>query len=197
MLNAPQQKRSEATLQRILQVCEKLIDQGCFEQTTMQEIAKDAGVSVGTLYKRFPAKSAILDYLVERIQTEQYERFADELSACEAAQLAERVRFLCDLLYRTTSDYSGLLRTVMIAHLLGSSPLSETTTSRSAGLIGDAASWLDQSQDSPGIEACQRTVAVVAFAFQYRAIYPTPDMLLGADVYKDQVCEMALKYLGD
>ncbi|MCR9259465.1 MAG: TetR/AcrR family transcriptional regulator [Pseudomonadaceae bacterium] len=196
MLKAPQQKRSEETLQRILFVCEALIDQGRFEQVSMQEIASEAGVSVGTLYKRFSAKSAIVDYLVERLQTQQYEQFIIELAGCEAEQLADRLRYLTDLFYRSTSDYSGLLRTVMISHLLGSSPISDTTTARSAGLIGEAAQWLDQSDYSPGVDACQKAVAHVAFAFQYRAIYPTPDALLGADVYKNLVCEMALKYLG-
>lgn len=196
MLKAPQQKRSEETLQRILLVCEKLIDQGTFEQVSMQEIAKDAGVSVGTLYKRFSAKSAIVDYLVERLQTQQYEGFIAELSAFDNRQLSKRVHFLCDLLYRSTSKYSGLLRTVMIAHLLGSSPISATTKSRSAGLINDAASWLDESENSPGIDACQHAAAQIAFAYQYRAIYPTPDALLGTGEYKNLVCNMALKYLG-
>ena len=196
MLKEPQQKRSEATLQRILAVCEKLIERGMFEQASMQEIAREAGVSVGTLYKRFSAKSAIVEYLVGRLQTEQYEHFIDELSAYEVRQLPDRVRFLSDLLYRSTNEYSGLLRTVMIAHLLGNSPISGTTTARSAGLINEAAGWLDQSEASPGVEVCQRAVALIAFNFQYRAIYPTPDTLLGAEVYKDLVCEMALKYLG-
>ena len=188
MLNAPQQKRSEETLRRILAVCEALIDQGRFEQVSMQEIARDAGVSVGTLYKRFSAKSAIVDYLVERLQTEQYERLLAELHGCNKDKLVDRVRFLSDLLYRSNSEFSGLLRTVVVGHLLGSSPLSETTDSRSAGLIGQAAAWLHQSQDSPGLEPCRRAVAMIAFAFQYRVI--------GADVYKTLVCEMAMKYLG-
>ena len=196
MLHAPQQKRSEETLRRILSVCEGLIDQGKFEQATMQEIAKKAGVSVGTLYKRFSAKSAIVDYLVERLQTEQYEGFIAELAAYDSYQLADRVRFLSALLYRSTSQYSGLLRTVMLGHLLGNSPISDQTTTRSAGLIGEAAAWLDRSEDSPGVEACQRAVAIIAFAFQYRAVYPTPDTLFGAEVYEDLVCEMASKYLG-
>ena len=196
MLNAPQQKRSEATLQRILAVCEELIDQGRFEQASMQEIAKGAGVSVGTLYKRFSAKSAIVDYLVERLQTQQYEALITELSACDTDQLAGRLRYLSDLLQRSCNDYTGLLRTVMLAHLLGGSPLSDTTAVRSAGLIDDAAHWLDQSENSPGFEVCQRAVAIVAFSFQYGAIYPTPHKLLGAEVYQELVTEMALKYLG-
>ena len=196
MLKAPQQKRSEATLQRILDVCEQLIDQGSFEQASMQEIAQRAGVSVGTLYKRFSAKAAIVDYLVERLQTQRYDELLSELSTCTAEPLAERVRFLSDLLYQSTSAYSGLHRTVTLAYLLGNSPISETTRTRSSGLIDAAASWLDECDDSPGLEACRRTAAIIAFAFQYRAIYPTPDALLGADVYKASICEMAQKYLG-
>ena len=196
MINAPQQKRSEQTLQKILAVCEALIEDGRFEQATMQEVAAQAGVSVGTLYKRFASKSAIVDYLVERLQTQQYEQLMDELARSNPVELAERVSFLADLLYRSSSEYAGLLRTVMIAHLLDRSPLSDTTTARSADLVEEAAAWLDQSVDSPGIDACRQAVAAIAFSFQYRAIYPTPDALLGADVYERLVRDMALKYLG-
>ncbi|MEM1434382.1 MAG: TetR/AcrR family transcriptional regulator [Pseudomonadota bacterium] len=197
MLKAPQQKRSEETLQRILEVCEQLIDQGRFEQASMQEIARDAGVSVGTLYKRFSAKAAIVDYLVDRLQTQQYSRLLAELTSSTADRLDDRVRYLSDVLYRSNAEFAGLLRTVMVTHLLGSSPLSETTSSRSAGLITEMAAWLDQSEDSPDLDVCQQAVAIMAFAFQYRAIYPTPDALLGAEVYREVICEMTRKYLLD
>ena len=196
MLKEPQQKRSEATLQRILAVCENLIDQGQFEQASMQDIARAAEVSVGTLYKRFDAKAAIVDYLVERLQTEQYQQMLEELEAYEHPRLADRLHFFADLIYRSTSQYAGLLRTVTARHLLGSSPRSTTSSARSAQLMDNVAQWLNASEDSPGIERCRNTFAMVLVACQYRVIYPTPDAMLGADVYKQVIVEMAEKYLG-
>ncbi len=196
MLKAPQQQRSEQTLQRILNVCEGLIEQGTFEQASMQDIAKAAEVSVGTLYKRFSAKADIVDYLVARLQTQQYETCIAALRDCNEPTLIGRLRFLTELAERTTREYSGLLRTVMITHLLGRSPITETTTTRSSGFIDEAAGWLDAVPESPGFDACRDAVATLWFSFQYRAIYPTPDALLGADHYTDLIYQMAHAYLG-
>ena len=196
MLHAPQQKRSEQTLKRILTVCGELVDQGRFEQASMQEIARDAGVSVGTLYKRFSSKSAIVEYLVERLQVEQYEEIIAELAACDSLQLEDRVRFLSDLLHQNIHQYAGLLRTVVLTHLLGQSPISETTNSRSGSLIETVAGWLNESRDSPGMERCRHAVASTAFSYQYSVVYPTPEVLLGTETHRKLVCEMALNYLG-
>jgi len=196
MLKAPQQKRSERTLQRILDVCEDLIGAGRFEQVSMNEIATQSGVSVGTLYKRFDSKSAIIEYLVEQLQTQQYDRMVQELAECKETSFSARFRFLSMLIYRSCDEYNGLLRTVMAAHLSGTSPLSGTTNTRSVGLIDALATWLSESPGSPDFKACREAVAIVSFAYQYRAIYPTPDALLGADVYQSAVYEMALNYLG-
>ena len=195
MLNAPKQKRSEHTLQRMLTVCERLIDEGAFEQATMQDIAREAGVAVGTLYKRFPSKAAILDFLIERLQTRQYENLHAELMAFDEVDLSARVAHLSRVLCASADRHQGLLRTVITAHLLGKSPLSTESAGRSTGLVEAMAVWLTDSKPSPSLEACRGAVAVLAFSLQFRAVYPTPDAVLGASGYAEVVEAMALQYL--
>ncbi len=195
MLKAPKQKRSEHTLQRMLTVCERLVDEGAFERATMQDIAREAGVSVGTLYKRFASKTDILNFLIVRLQTRQYEQLLAELDTYENRDLQARTAHLCQVLAAGTERYQGLLRTVILAHLLGQSPLTTASEARSADFVGAMAAWLAASNSSPSLEACREAVTVAAFSLQFRAVYPTPDAVLGASSYAHVVQEMTLKYL--
>ena len=60
------QKRSAETRDRILQALERLLREQDFDQLSVSEIASEAGVSVGTVYRRFENKEAFLPQLVER-----------------------------------------------------------------------------------------------------------------------------------
>lgn len=64
----PIQDRSQATLSRILDTTEELIDEvGVFNLQT-GEIAKRAGVSIGTLYRYFHSTNDILDELAPGLE---------------------------------------------------------------------------------------------------------------------------------
>jgi AcrR family transcriptional regulator len=57
------QARSRATREQILRVSEDFVQRGSFEEMSMQELAEEAGVSVGALYARFPSKASLLELL--------------------------------------------------------------------------------------------------------------------------------------
>jgi AcrR family transcriptional regulator len=52
----------------ILDAFEALIKQHGIDRTTMQEIASEVGVSVGTVYNEFTNKEALIDALMDRIE---------------------------------------------------------------------------------------------------------------------------------
>lgn len=54
----------------ILDAFEKLVVQYGMDRTTMQEIAKTAGVSVGTLYNEYRDKDALIDAFVDRVESQ-------------------------------------------------------------------------------------------------------------------------------
>jgi len=66
-MRAPQQARSQATLDRLLDAAEALLDEGSFDQLSVQAICKRAASSVGAFYTRFADKVALLHVLHERL----------------------------------------------------------------------------------------------------------------------------------
>ena len=62
----PRQRRSEATVEAILEAAARLLESRGYAGATTNRIAEAAGVSVGSLYQYFPSKEAILAALVER-----------------------------------------------------------------------------------------------------------------------------------
>ena len=62
----PLQARSRATRAKILDAAAELTQKQGFERTTMAEVAQQAGVGTGTLYRHFPDKRALLLELFDR-----------------------------------------------------------------------------------------------------------------------------------
>ena len=72
------QERGRHTLERLLDAAEQMLDYVGLEGATVPAIAAAAGVSVGTVYKRFPDKDAVMRAVYERF-------FADLLAANQFA----------------------------------------------------------------------------------------------------------------
>lgn len=66
ILHPPKQARSRHTLHRLLTAAEALLEHGGLEAATIPAIAHAAGVSVGSVYRRFPDKDALLRAVYER-----------------------------------------------------------------------------------------------------------------------------------
>jgi len=64
--NAPKQARSRLTLHRLLSAAEALLEHGGLDSATIPAIAEAAGVSVGSVYRRFPDKDAMFRAVYER-----------------------------------------------------------------------------------------------------------------------------------
>ncbi len=62
----PQQPRSEATVEAILQAAAQVFERHGYAAGTTNRIAARAGVSIGSLYQYFPSKDAILLALARR-----------------------------------------------------------------------------------------------------------------------------------
>jgi TetR/AcrR family transcriptional regulator, repressor for uid operon len=62
----------------ILDAAERCFVQHGFHRATMQDLARMAGMSVGNLYRYFPAKDAVVLALAERDRAEAARHFCDE-----------------------------------------------------------------------------------------------------------------------
>lgn len=65
------ERRKEETKNKIIAAAMALYNKQGFDQTTVEQIAEEADVALGTIYNHFPAKEAIICEYVQRIIREQ------------------------------------------------------------------------------------------------------------------------------
>jgi AcrR family transcriptional regulator len=100
----PKQRRSQESLERILDAAETLIRERGFEQMTIAEVVQRSGSSVGSIYARFDDKLALLRAVQLRYHARVGNAIAAELSGDhpedESLEKAARriVNVLCDRL---------------------------------------------------------------------------------------------------
>lgn len=77
---APVQQRSTERLERILDACAGLLDEGGYERLSTRAVAARAGVPIGSVYRFFSDKRALADALAHRNLDDFLERTAARLS---------------------------------------------------------------------------------------------------------------------
>ncbi|HSP96608.1 MAG TPA: TetR/AcrR family transcriptional regulator [Candidatus Dormibacteraeota bacterium] len=113
------QERTRRTLGRMLDAAEKLVADRGFSDTSIAEIARVAGTSVGGFYRRFPDKQGLLQAL--------HARFCDEARATADAGLdparwvgtpiADIVRQFSAFLIQIYRERAGSVRAFSLAAL--------------------------------------------------------------------------------
>src|SRR5215468_7527808 len=68
----PKQARSKQTREKIVQAAIKLFEERGYEKTTSNDIAAEAGVSVGSFYVYFTDKRQLLLTIFDRVADELY-----------------------------------------------------------------------------------------------------------------------------
>jgi AcrR family transcriptional regulator len=109
----PQQQRSKDRIQLILEVTARLMDEVGFDDLTTILIAKEAGMSVGTLYHYFPNKHSILR-AIARNWLDHWDQVILEINALpiETMEMEEVVNILIDTFARVYQKQKGILHLV-------------------------------------------------------------------------------------
>ena len=76
----PVQKRSQATVDAILDASAQVLRKKGYAKTTTNAIAERAGVSIGSLYEYFPNKEAVFAALKEKLHRSQFDSVIEHLS---------------------------------------------------------------------------------------------------------------------
>ncbi|MGX1674618.1 TetR family transcriptional regulator [Streptomyces sp. NPDC055400] len=84
MRRAPVQQRSAERLSRILDSCAQLLDEGGYDELSTRAVAGRAGVPIGSVYRFFGNKRALVDALAERNLERYAERIARRLAGISA-----------------------------------------------------------------------------------------------------------------
>ncbi|WP_293167775.1 TetR family transcriptional regulator [Microcella sp.] len=109
--NEPVQARSTARLATLLDSAASVIDEIGYERLTTAMVAERAGASIGTVYRYFPDRIAVLQSLAARNVERLMVRTADELAAGRHASATDAVLALHAVtvdLFRTEPGYRSL-----------------------------------------------------------------------------------------
>lgn len=109
--NAPVQARSTARLTALLDAAAAVVDEIGFERLTTAMVAERAGASIGTVYRYFPDRIALLQALAARNLERVLTRVADEVVDPKHSDWAAALTAAIDILvnaFRTEPGFRGL-----------------------------------------------------------------------------------------
>jgi AcrR family transcriptional regulator len=202
-VRAPVQARSRATLDRILDATEKLLEIRTFDQLSVQDICKEAASSVGAFYTRFPDKIALLHLLHERICEEakataqlalDVERWRGQnmqdivaaIVGFMAAEYGQRMGLRRELVRRNGTDDAFRARSVALAAL---------TVGKVAVLLDAHGSEHNRTDTALAADMLNRLVlGVLDQAAQYRETGPA-GTVLSVDKLSAELVRAARCYL--
>src|SRR5215467_5384183 len=84
---APQQARSRDSLQKLLKAATEVLGQRGIQGATIPRIAHHAGLSPGSVYRRFPDKEA----LIEKVILDMLERQSDSIRSSITLEMARQI----------------------------------------------------------------------------------------------------------
>src|SRR5438874_8023358 len=110
----PKQARSKQTKEKIVQAAIKLFQERGYEKTTSNDIASEAGVSVGSFYVYFTDKRQLLLTIFDRLADELYKNIFDGLKPEHLfdSDLRRRIRLAVARNITDKQKNSGLHRVV-------------------------------------------------------------------------------------
>lgn len=104
MRKTPKQKRSESTVDDISEAAIQLLDTAGAAKFTTNHVAERAGVSIGSLYRYFPDKGAILRYIVRR---EIKKMRTKALAIIAGSQASDADTLINEIIVHSTQNFGG------------------------------------------------------------------------------------------
>ncbi|MGZ3771681.1 MAG: TetR/AcrR family transcriptional regulator [Bdellovibrio sp.] len=128
IVKAPTQERSRQTVATILNACSRLLLTDGFYEMTTDKIAKEAGVSIGSLYQFFGNKESVVQAMIKNIYEEDKSILAEKMRALPPMSAEERVKAMVSILIdmgRRNAELRAKLTTI-VYYVMDPSYISET-----------------------------------------------------------------------
>lgn len=155
----PRQRRSAATLDRIVRAAEELLAERSFEEATVDDIVARAGSSKGSFYSRFADKQALLAYLGGECTARAKATWAEQLdpAATKGVPLEDVVDGFVGRLLDEYERSGPVLRALVLESRLQPGTEFERLTDDLDAHIRDALrSFLEaRRKELPGIDPAQ------------------------------------------
>ncbi|EFO34169.1 TetR family transcriptional regulator [Roseibium sp. TrichSKD4] len=178
-----QQEKSEETRRRVLQAACEAVETGGLDAVNIRTIAKDAGYSIGSVYKHF----ADVDQLIVAVNHLTLIRIRDAMTETSEAYAdpLERLKALAQTYYRFARGNTNLWLALFGHHLPDDQPAPEGHKDENAALltlIGIALKTLHPELEGAELEARVRTCfaavhGIVALALENRFVSLSDEVL--------------------
>lgn len=129
IVKTPTQERSRQTVATILDACSRLLISEGFYSITTDKIAKEAGVSIGSLYQFFGNKESVVQALVKNVFEDDKRIFSERMRAISPLPPEQRIKAMIELAIETirrNSELRSKLTTIQY-YVADSSYMAEST----------------------------------------------------------------------
>jgi AcrR family transcriptional regulator len=191
----PRQERAQDTVEVILGAAARVMSTEGYEHATTNRIALVAGVSIGSLYRYFPSKDALLAALYERHSAETMAGLAATIAATRHAPLAIALRAVLQAEFRAHSSDAPLHR-VLCERILHTDARAhfDSLLERYVCLVRDeliarSAEIGDVDPDRAAFMVVHTIHALSHAALQHRLAY------FMDEAYLDECIKLILRYL--
>lgn len=128
IVKAPTQERSRQTVATILNACSRLLLTDGFYEMTTDRIAKEAGVSIGSLYQFFGNKESVVQAMIRNIYEEDKRILNEKMHALPPLPVDERIKAMVEVMIdmaRRNSELRAKLTTI-VYYVMDPSYISES-----------------------------------------------------------------------
>lgn len=185
------QRRSQETLQRIVDAFAAALEETSFEALTVAEICRRAGCSVGTFYGRVESKEHLLGHLCERAY-DQLGAVVEQLAQSEPyadCTLEEMLAAQSQALVALHAERRGVIRAIVV-HARRHDELADATRSFNARMVASFAGGWRRRRSPRHAEVPAGTAelaAIMAAAFLREAVvfgrlWPSMDEVATQDI---------------
>ena len=194
---AAKQERSRETRRKLVASCLELVDRRPFDQVTVADIAKGAGVSVGNFYRRFTSKEGILPDLYAAYE-ERFAAFAEAFSKGEPIE-PDNIRGPWDFLIGRTlafmEDNRGLIQALHLHGRLHPEIVPPTSHDRRRSLFARVSELFSSADEARAQTMGHVAILVLVSTLTEQIIYPDHTPAVASDVSTAELADELARML--
>ncbi|WP_440876144.1 TetR/AcrR family transcriptional regulator [Thalassotalea sp. PLHSN55] len=198
----PKQKRSQDTQRKLLSALHLCLKNKFFEHISVKEIADNAGVSVGTFYRRFKDKESLLPLLYQDFGTD-LANWVTELEQMQFDHLQQALETLATETHQFLVSRRSIFRTLHLNSRLHSALLTTDTQVDRKDIYRRLANIIVQFESEISVKSRQESAEVVVFmmitTLLDKVLYPSLTPAIASDLsaqdFAKELPKLALPYL--
>jgi AcrR family transcriptional regulator len=164
----------------IVSACEALLKERSFEQISMADIAKRAGISVGNLYNRFSDKDALINHVLVQCQVGLLSELKQVFQQTPSQGLRPDLHTLVHLFAERVEPLAPLLLAAATRIAKGQSVTTEASANTDE-LVDLLVDWVMTHHPEADQQRVYFALGSIAFNLQFDVLFGTPQRLYGDD----------------